>query len=52
GVRSQKAIHSLKHLVNINKVTFGSLEEPLVAMHKIEGYRRFLRFQNCMANTN
>lgn len=52
GVRSKKAIHRLKHLVNINKVTFVAISEPLVDMNKIEGYRKFLGFQYCIANTN
>lgn len=52
GVRSKKAIHRLKILVNINKVAFVAIMEPSVNMNKIEGYNFFLGFQHCLANTN
>lgn len=52
GVRSKKAIHRLKHLININKITFAAIIEPFVDMNKIEGYRKFLGFQYCKANIN
>lgn len=51
-MRSKNAIHSLKHLANINNIVFVAVLEPFVDMSKIEGYRKFLGFQYCKANVN
>ncbi|KAM3327342.1 hypothetical protein P3S67_002468 [Capsicum chacoense] len=51
-VRSEKAIHRLKQHTNINKVSFVAILDPSVDMSKIDGYRRFLGFQHCVANVN
>ncbi|XP_075076993.1 uncharacterized protein LOC142163758 [Nicotiana tabacum] len=52
GVRSKKAIHRLKLLININKVVFVAFFEPFVDMSKINGYKSFLGFQHYQANVN
>ncbi|WMV54211.1 hypothetical protein MTR67_047596 [Solanum verrucosum] len=51
-MRSKKANHRIKYLVHINRVVYLAILEPLVNKTKIEGYRKFLGFQYCLANTN
>lgn len=52
GVRSKKAIHRLKNLISINNTQFVAIFEPFVIKDKIEGYRKFLGYQSCIANSN
>lgn len=52
GVRSKKVIHRLKHLIAISKVEFIAIMEPFVRKEKIEGYRNFLGFHQCISNDN
>lgn len=52
GVRSKKAIHRLKKLIDINNIIFTAIMEPMVDKNKVEGYRKFLGFQNCISNDN
>ncbi|XP_070019754.1 uncharacterized protein [Nicotiana sylvestris] len=52
GVRSKKAIHSLKRLTDINNTHFVAIFEPFISKEKIDGYMRFLGFQHCHSNGN
>ncbi|KAK6796465.1 hypothetical protein RDI58_004166 [Solanum bulbocastanum] len=51
-VRSKGAIHRLKNLVQINNIQFVAIFEPFVDKQKIDGYRKFLGFHQCLANSN
>ncbi|XP_060178298.1 uncharacterized protein LOC132608263 [Lycium barbarum] len=51
-VRSRKAIHKLKRMVNKHKTDMVAMSEPLVNSNKIEGYKRFLGFNHCISNIN
>lgn len=52
GVKSKKAIHRLKNLITINKVAFVAIMEPFVQKEKIEGYKKFMGFHQCISNDN
>ncbi|XP_070039273.1 uncharacterized protein [Nicotiana tomentosiformis] len=52
GVRYKKAIYRLKNLISINNTQFVAIFEPFVIKDKIEGYRKFLGYQSCIANDN
>lgn len=41
GVRSKKAIHRLKHLIDINKILFVAILEIMISKEKINGYKKF-----------
>ncbi|XP_070024616.1 uncharacterized protein [Nicotiana sylvestris] len=49
-MKSKKAIHRLKYLIDINKVVFVAIMEPFIDKNKIEGYKRFLGFQHGVTN--
>lgn len=52
GVRTKKAIHKLKYLINNNKIVFVAIMEHFASENNIEGYRKFLKFQHRAANLN
>lgn len=52
GVRSNKGIHRLKQLIDINCILFVAIMEPMVSKERIEGYRKFLGFKECVSNDN
>lgn len=52
GIRSKKVIHRLKQLIDINNTLFTTIMEPMVDKDKIEGYIKFLGYQQCISNDN
>ncbi|XP_060210412.1 uncharacterized protein LOC132637319 [Lycium barbarum] len=50
GVRTKKPIHRLKSLIKLNNAQFVAIFEPFIDKKKIERYKKFLGFQNCLSN--
>lgn len=48
----QNGNSQIKKLININKCEYLAIFEPYIDSNKIEGYKKFLGFQHCVANDN
>lgn len=51
-IQKWKAIHRLRNLINMNNIQFFAILEPMIDKNKIEGYKRFLGYENCLSNDN